>query len=309
MGLDAWRIYCVEWNTRNASPAKKSREESKPATGRRRNPVQAERIKKWHLKNSWCVWFILIQTPHSEKKFVNCLLCSPYVKQSLIVKEQGIFHPCVPPSQYLSICTIVPLEVLEKDLRHGLSVVPKHHREPVIKQGLLFCFWKHYPHWQLRPFIRSGSFICFKLTLQEFWNIFKLGNVVLPVATVLLQQWEHVVVFITSMSRIETLQLPEDGAPCFLFFFCVGNSRNRLATGKKMNTIHSSDRENVLCHQHHTQELNTGWPGTAGAEGEMPLAWHAGAKGASLAPRHRLGSPLLTSAEIPAFRNLLALLW
>lgn len=47
MGLDAWRIYCVEWNTRNASPAKKSREESKPATGRRRNPVQAEGTKEW----------------------------------------------------------------------------------------------------------------------------------------------------------------------------------------------------------------------------------------------------------------------
>ena len=55
MGLDAWRIYCVEWNTRNASPAKKSREESKPATGRRRKPVQAEGTKKWHLKNSQCV--------------------------------------------------------------------------------------------------------------------------------------------------------------------------------------------------------------------------------------------------------------
>ncbi|KAI1239240.1 hypothetical protein IHE44_0012354, partial [Lamprotornis superbus] len=38
MGLEEWRMYCVEWNTRNASPARKSREESKPATGRSRNP-------------------------------------------------------------------------------------------------------------------------------------------------------------------------------------------------------------------------------------------------------------------------------
>ncbi|KAG5830697.1 hypothetical protein ANANG_G00313380 [Anguilla anguilla] len=42
MGLDPWRMYCVEWKTRNASPARKSREESSPATGRSRNPVQAE---------------------------------------------------------------------------------------------------------------------------------------------------------------------------------------------------------------------------------------------------------------------------
>lgn len=153
------------------------------------------------------------------------------------MKEQGIFYPCVPPSQYLSICTTVRMEVLERDLRHRSSDVPKHHREPVIKQGLLYHLCKHHPHWQLKTLIWFGSFIHFKLTLQEFWNIFKLGNVVLPIATVLLQQWEHVVVFITSMSWIKTLQLPEDSAPCFLFFFCVGDSRNRLATGTKMNTL------------------------------------------------------------------------
>lgn len=94
--------------------------------------------------------------------------------------------------------------------------------------------------------------------------------------------------FITSMSWIETLQLPEDGAPCFLFFFCVGDSRNRLATGKKMDILYKSDRDNILCHQHHTLEHYMGWPGAAGAEGEMLLVQHAGAKGASLAPRHRL---------------------
>lgn len=39
--------------------------------------------------------------------------------------------------------------------------------------------------------------------------------------------------FITSMSWIEILQLSEYGAPSFLFFFCIGNSRNRLTTEKK----------------------------------------------------------------------------
>ena len=30
IGLEGWRMYCVEWNTRNANPAKKSRDESRP---------------------------------------------------------------------------------------------------------------------------------------------------------------------------------------------------------------------------------------------------------------------------------------
>lgn len=77
--------------------------------------------------------------------------------------------------------------------------------------------------------------------------------------------------FITSVSWIETLQLPEDSAPCFLFFFRVGDSRNRLATGKKMDTHCRNDREDILCHQHHTQELYVGWPGAAGAGEEMSL--------------------------------------
>lgn len=36
-------MYCVEWNTRNAKPAKKSRDERSPATGRNVNPVQSVR--------------------------------------------------------------------------------------------------------------------------------------------------------------------------------------------------------------------------------------------------------------------------
>ena len=38
-GWEWWRMYWVEWKTRNAKPAKKSREDRSPATGRRRNPV------------------------------------------------------------------------------------------------------------------------------------------------------------------------------------------------------------------------------------------------------------------------------
>ncbi len=41
MGLEPCLIYCVEWNTRNARPARKSRDDSSPATGLRVNPVQS----------------------------------------------------------------------------------------------------------------------------------------------------------------------------------------------------------------------------------------------------------------------------
>jgi hypothetical protein len=34
-------MYCVEWNTRNANPARKSLDERRPATGRNVNPVQS----------------------------------------------------------------------------------------------------------------------------------------------------------------------------------------------------------------------------------------------------------------------------
>lgn len=41
MGLDPCLIYWVLWNTRKARPAKKSREERRPATGLREKPVQS----------------------------------------------------------------------------------------------------------------------------------------------------------------------------------------------------------------------------------------------------------------------------
>lgn len=42
MGEDAWRMYCVHWKTRKARLARKSRADSKPATGRSWKPVLSE---------------------------------------------------------------------------------------------------------------------------------------------------------------------------------------------------------------------------------------------------------------------------
>lgn len=50
------------------------------------------------------------------------------------------------------------------------------------------------------------------------------------------------VVFIASMSWIQSLQLPEDSAPGFLFFFRIGDTRNRLATRQKIDALNSSNR-------------------------------------------------------------------
>ena len=41
IGLELWRMYCVAKKTRKASPAKKSRDDIRPATGRSRKPVQS----------------------------------------------------------------------------------------------------------------------------------------------------------------------------------------------------------------------------------------------------------------------------
>lgn len=42
MGEDAWRMYCVHWNTRKARLARKSRADNSPATGRSWKPVLSE---------------------------------------------------------------------------------------------------------------------------------------------------------------------------------------------------------------------------------------------------------------------------
>ena len=47
MGVFAWRMYCVEWKTRNAKPARKSRDDNKPATGLNVNPVQSKEMKNY----------------------------------------------------------------------------------------------------------------------------------------------------------------------------------------------------------------------------------------------------------------------
>lgn len=44
IGLLGWRMYWVEWNTRNAKPAKKSRDDSRPATGRKVKPVLSKNV-------------------------------------------------------------------------------------------------------------------------------------------------------------------------------------------------------------------------------------------------------------------------
>ena len=41
MGLDECLMYCVEWNTRKARPARKSLDDNNPATGRSVKPVQS----------------------------------------------------------------------------------------------------------------------------------------------------------------------------------------------------------------------------------------------------------------------------
>ena len=46
MGVFACRMYCVEWKTRKASPAKKSRDDNKPATGLNVKPVQSVKKSK-----------------------------------------------------------------------------------------------------------------------------------------------------------------------------------------------------------------------------------------------------------------------
>lgn len=52
IGSELWRMYCVQWNTRKARPAKKSRDERYPATGRNWNPVRAatENMQKFKAK-------------------------------------------------------------------------------------------------------------------------------------------------------------------------------------------------------------------------------------------------------------------
>lgn len=49
-GLLPCLIYCVQWNTRKAKPAKKSRDDNKPATGRSVKPVQSVKNRENHVR-------------------------------------------------------------------------------------------------------------------------------------------------------------------------------------------------------------------------------------------------------------------
>ena len=67
-------------------------------------------------------------------------------------------------------------------------------------------------------------------TFQEVRNPLELGNFVLVVAAVLLQEGEHVVVLIAGVSLVKSLQVVEDSLPGAFLLWRVVNSRNLLST-------------------------------------------------------------------------------
>lgn len=54
-------MYCVLWKTRKASPARKSRDERSPATGRKVNPVHSNEYRKnvWNNNQQLLQLFLL----------------------------------------------------------------------------------------------------------------------------------------------------------------------------------------------------------------------------------------------------------
>lgn len=80
MGLELWRMYWVEWNTRKARPAKKSREERRPATGRRRKPVDAEKSTNGEICRVQFKLFYFIL--HTKSSFLHSLQASSTVRWS-----------------------------------------------------------------------------------------------------------------------------------------------------------------------------------------------------------------------------------
>lgn len=67
-------------------------------------------------------------------------------------------------------------------------------------------------------------------TSQEVRYVLQLGYIVLPVAAVLYEQREHVVVLPARVFRIQLRQLPEHHAPSFDLLFRVVHPRNWLST-------------------------------------------------------------------------------
>lgn len=74
----------------------------------------------------------------------------------------------------------------------------------------------------------NGTILLQRLTVQEVGDLLELGDVVLTVAAVLLQQWEDTVVLATRVSGIQGLQLPEDDPPCGLLLLRVLHKWDRL---------------------------------------------------------------------------------
>ena len=66
--------------------------------------------------------------------------------------------------------------------------------------------------------------------MQEAGDLLQLGDVVLPVAAVLLQQGEHAVVLAAGVGRVQRLQLLEDGSPGGLLLRRVLHLGDHLAT-------------------------------------------------------------------------------
>lgn len=67
-------------------------------------------------------------------------------------------------------------------------------------------------------------------TFKKVWQILQLGYVIFSIATVLYKQREHMVVFLTSMGRVQFDEFPEHWSPCCCLLFCVINMWQRLST-------------------------------------------------------------------------------
>ena len=76
-----------------------------------------------------------------------------------------------------------------------------------------------------RTLTRSGQLF----TFQEIGNSLKLGDLILIVPAVLLQQREHVVVLVAGVALVESLEVVEDSSPGGLLLSGVLNARYLLA--------------------------------------------------------------------------------
>ena len=77
-------------------------------------------------------------------------------------------------------------------------------------------------------------------TFQEIRNPLQLGDLVLIVATVLLQQREHVVVLVAGVALVKSLQIGEHSSPSCLLLRGVLNAWDLLTT-RNVSTIIMSE--------------------------------------------------------------------